>query len=65
MAIGEETTVIPAPGTLTVFAVGKAGPEKGARKGAVKTRAGAKQNVASESATPEKSAARRTNGSRR
>jgi hypothetical protein len=62
---GEETTVIPAPGTLTVLAVGKAVPEKRPRKGAVKTRAGAK-NVASESATPKKkSAARRTKGSRR
>ncbi len=51
----EETTVIPAPGTLTVLAAGKAAPRKAAKKkGAAANPAGAKRNTASTSATPKK-----------
>ncbi len=52
---GEETTVIPAPGTLTVLAAGKVVPRKAAKKkGAAANPAGAKRNTASKSATPKK-----------
>ena len=51
----EETTVIPAPGTLTVLAAGKAAPRKAAKnKGAAANPAGAKRNTAGKSATPKK-----------
>ena len=56
---GEETTVAPAPGTLSVLTAGKAVP-KGAKKSAAKTAAGAKK-TASKSA-PKKSGASRTKG---
>ncbi len=50
---GEETTVIPAPGTLTVLAAGKAAPRKAAKnKGAAANPAGVKKDTASKSATP-------------
>jgi hypothetical protein len=64
---GEETTVAPAPGTLSVLAAGKAAPPKGAKKkGAAKNTAGAtKKNIASKSAPPKKSGARKTKGSSR
>jgi hypothetical protein len=59
----EETTVVPAPGTLTVLAAGKVVPQKAAKtKGAAKNTAGAK-NVAGKSATPTSSAPRKTKGS--
>jgi len=62
---GEETTVAAAPGTLSVLATGKAVPVKAAqKKGAAKKTAGAtKKNVASKSAPPKKSGARKTKGS--
>ena len=51
----EETTVIPAPGTLTVLAAGKAVPRKAAKnRGAAGNPAGAKRNTSSKSATPKK-----------
>ena len=62
---GEETTVAPAPGTLSVLAAGKVVPVKAAqKKGAAKNTAGVtKKNVASKSAPPKKSGARKTKGS--
>ncbi len=52
---GEETTVIPAPGTLTVLAAGKAAPRKAAKnRGAAANPAEAKRKTASKSATPKK-----------
>ncbi len=52
---GEETTVIPAPGTLTVLAAGKAAPRKAAKnKGAAANPTGTQRNTASKSATPKK-----------
>jgi hypothetical protein len=61
---GEETLVAPAPGTLSVLAAGRAVPQKGAKKGAAKNTAGAtKKNIASKSAPPKKSGARKTKGS--
>ena len=59
----EETTVIPAPGTLTVLAADKAVPEKAAKKRSAKQPAGATKNSASKSTTPKKRAAKRTKGS--
>ena len=61
---GEETLVAPAPGTLSVLAAGKAVPQNGARKSAAKNTAGAtKKKIASKSAPPKKSGARKTKGS--
>ena len=62
---GEETMVAPAPGTLSVLAAGRAVPQKGAqKKSAAKNTAGAtKKNIASKSAPPKKSGARKTKGS--
>ena len=63
---GEETTVVPAPGTLSVLPTGKAVPQKGAKKGATKNTAGAtKTNVTSKRAPPKKNGARKTKGSKR
>jgi hypothetical protein len=59
----EETTVVPAPGTLTVLAAGKVVPQKAAKKGGAKNTAGAKKNIASKSATPTTSTASKTKGS--
>jgi hypothetical protein len=60
---GDETTVAPAPGTLSVLAAGKAVPQKGAQKSAAKNTAGAtKKKMASKSAPPKKSGARKTKG---
>ena len=60
----EETTVVPAPGTLTVLAAGKVVPHKAAtKKGRAKNTAGAQKNIASKSATPTTSAASKTKGS--
>ncbi len=51
----EETTVIPAPGTLTVLAAGKVVLRKASTKrGAAGNPAGAKRNTASKRATPRK-----------
>ena len=50
----EETTLVPAPGTLTVLATGEAGSKTAAKKkGAAKTPAGAKKPTAGKTATPE------------
>jgi hypothetical protein len=60
----EETTVVPAPGTLTVLAAGKVVPQKAAKtKGAAKNTAGAKKTIAGKRARPTTSAARKTKGS--
>jgi hypothetical protein len=58
---GEETMVAPAPGTLSVLAAAKAVPQKGAKKkGAARNTAGAsKKDIASKSAPPKKSGARK------
>jgi hypothetical protein len=59
---GDETTVAPAPGTLSVLAAAKAAP-KGAKKSAAKNTAGAtKKKAASKSAPPKKNAAKKTKG---
>jgi hypothetical protein len=59
---GDETTVAPAPGTLSVIESGKAVP-KGAKKSAAKSTAGAtKKQAAGTSAPPQKSGARKTKG---
>ena len=56
---GEETTVVPAPGTLSVLAAGQAGPHKRAEKGAAKNTAGAtKRNSGSRSAPRKKDGAK-------
>ena len=61
---GEETLVAPAPGTLSVLAAGRAVPQKGARKSAAKNTAGGTKNkIASKSAPPKKSGARKSKGS--
>ena len=59
----EETTVIPAPGTLTVLAAGKPVPQKSAKKHSAKQPAGATKSTASTSTTPKKKAAKKTKGS--
>ena len=59
----EETTVIPAPGTLTVLAAGKAVPQKAAKKRSAKQPAGATKNPVNKSTTPKKTAAKKTKGS--
>ncbi len=60
----EETTVVPAPGTLTVLAAGKVVPQKAAKKkGRAKNTADAKKDIAGKGATPTTSAARKTEGS--
>ena len=56
---GDETTVAPAPGTLSVLAAAKAAP-KGAKKSAAKKTAGATKKTASKSAPPKKNAAKKT-----
>lgn len=52
----EETTLVPAPGTLTVLAAREAGPGPAvkAEKGAAKTPAGAKKPTAGKAAPPDK-----------
>ena len=61
---GEETMVAPAPGTLSVLAAGTAAPQKGGRKSAAKntTDATKEKNIASKSAPPKESGARKTKG---
>jgi hypothetical protein len=60
---GDETMVAPAPGTLSVLPAGRAVPRKGAKKSAAKNTAGATKNIASKSAPPKMSGARKTKGS--
>ena len=60
---GDETTVAPAPGTLSVLAAGKPVPQKGAKKSAARNTAGAPpKKMASKSAPRKKSGARKTKG---
>ena len=60
----EETTVVPAPGTLSVLAAGKVVPQKAAKKGVrPRTRPARSKNIAGESATPATIAAKKTKGS--
>ena len=61
----EETTVIPAPGTLTVLAVGKAVPQKVATKRSAKQPADATKNPLGKNTTPKKTATKKTKGSQR
>ena len=55
---GEETTLVPAPGTLTVLAVAPSTAAK--KKRAAKDPAGAKTPTAGKTATPDKSKAKKT-----
>jgi hypothetical protein len=58
---GDETTVAPAPGTLSVLATGKAVPQERARKSAAKnTSAATKKKVANKSAPAKKVGAKKT-----
>lgn len=58
---GEETTVVPAPGTLTVLTAAERAPRKAAKKrGAVKSDAGARKKTAGERATSKRSATKPT-----
>ena len=60
---GDETTVVPAPGTLSVLVAGTVVARKGVKKGAARSTAGAtKKNIASESSPPNKNGARKTKG---
>ena len=65
--LGGETTLVPAPGTLTVVVAAKPGPQTTANKPrAAKSTAGnAKKTAASKSATPKKQAASMTKGAKR
>ena len=58
---GNETTIAPAPGTLSVLTVGKAVP-KGAKKSAAKNTAGATNKKMASKSAPKKSGARKTKG---
>ena len=58
----DETTVIPAPGTLTVLAAGKL-PQKVAKERSAKQPASATKNPVNKSTTPKKTAAKKTKGS--
>ena len=54
----QETTLIPAPGTLTVLAAGAAGPRTPTKKqGTAKATTGKRKSAASTSATPKNRAA--------
>ena len=55
---GEETTVVPAPGTLTVLAAGKVAPQKAAKTRAARRTVGVKK-IASESATLKRNGAKK------
>jgi len=56
---GEETTVVPAPGTLTVLAAGKVAPQKAAKTRAARRTVGVKKNIAGESATLKRNGAKK------
>ena len=60
---GDETTLVPAPGTLSVVATGKSGPQTAAKKGAAK-KSGAKRSAATKSATPTKQPPKTTQAER-
>ena len=63
---GEETTVVPGPGTLSVLVAVKVAPQKKATKGAAKNTAGAtKKDVTSKRDAERKSGATKTKGSKR
>ncbi len=59
---GDETTVAPAPGTLSVLAAGTAVPQKAAKKSAAKKTAGATKKKAASKSAPKKSGAGKTKG---
>ncbi len=62
----EETTLVPAPETLTVLAAGAAGPKRAAKKKmSAKSTASEKKTTASRSATAKTNAARTTKGGER
>jgi topoisomerase IA-like protein len=56
---GDETTVAPAPGTLSVLAAAKAAP-KVAKKSAAKNTAGVTKKKAASKSAPKKTAAKKT-----
>ena len=58
---GEETTVVPAPGTLTVLTAGSAGRQRAAKrkKGAVKGEAVASKKTSGKGATSRRRATKR------
>jgi Domain of unknown function (DUF1918) len=56
----EETTVIPAPGTLTVLAAAKAGRQKSVKKRSAKQPASATKNPVNKSTTAKKTAGKKT-----
>ncbi len=61
---GEETTVVPAPGTLTVLTAGGAAAQRAAKKkSAVKGEAGASKKTAGKGATSQRRATKRAKGS--
>ncbi len=62
---GEETTVVPAPGTLTVLKAGEVSPRRAGRKneGAAKVEAGASKKAAGKGATTKNRPAKQTKGS--
>lgn len=62
---GEETTVVPAPGTLTVLTATEGASRRAAKKneGAVKGRAGASKKPAGKGATSKARPTKKTKGS--
>lgn len=62
----QETTLVPAPGTLTVLAAGEAGPRTAAKKkGATKNTSAKTKSAASTSATPKKQMSRNSKAAKR
>ena len=61
---GEETTVVPAPGTLTVLTAGGGAPRRAAKKneGAVKGGAAASKKAAGKAATSKNRPTKKTKG---
>ncbi len=61
---GEETTVVPAPGTLTVLAAGKGAPQKAAKKkGPTKNEAGSSRKSSGKTMTSKKRMTKKPTGS--
>ncbi len=63
-ASDEETTVVPAPGTLTVLTAGRGAPQRAAKKneGAVKGGAAASKKAAGKAATSKNRPTKKTKG---
>lgn len=61
---GEETTVVPAPGTLTVLTAGEGAPQKAAKKkGPAKNEAGSSKKSSGKSLTSKKRMTKKPTGS--